>query len=332
MIEDEIGRAKSTKYHLVHPKPSTAAYYTTLYRNCRFSDHLLAKWVMGGGSTGDHFRHLIPPRFVPIDHSPNGKKKNNSQQKIARPFSSGAVKDVRREEIHETLRGSEKYLESVIMADTTSSPVVQAVVQSRPLSSSSHNRRLGGQSINPVMMSNSFGNRTSSSPLSDPLDNVVNFLSDPQDNVVNFHPRSNFNFPGDKGGKRGSAGHVNSCRIDIATIRSKEFVDNLLLSGLGQKELFDDNDNPMVRRTRPPMAMSPRKLYQATDGVLDILRGFETSRGVDMRGCPITSEFSDTIGNNDKLHKVPSSTSRRGKGRSRSTPASARQLLPSVGR
>lgn len=64
MIEDELSRAMSTKFHVVHPTPNAASYYTTLYRNCRFSDHLLAKWVQSGGSEGE-YSHFIPTKFVP---------------------------------------------------------------------------------------------------------------------------------------------------------------------------------------------------------------------------------------------------------------------------
>ena len=44
MIEDEIERARATFFSCLHPIAQHASYYTTLYRSCRFSDHLLAKW------------------------------------------------------------------------------------------------------------------------------------------------------------------------------------------------------------------------------------------------------------------------------------------------
>lgn len=63
MVEDEFSRAKSSRFHLVHPLPSSCTHYTSLYRNGRFSDHLLAKWIMTGGSRGSN-RQYIPGRSV----------------------------------------------------------------------------------------------------------------------------------------------------------------------------------------------------------------------------------------------------------------------------
>ena len=63
MVEDELHRAKSTKFHVVHPTPANASYYTTLYRSCRFADHLVAHWVAKGGSKGPYGK-LIPTRYI----------------------------------------------------------------------------------------------------------------------------------------------------------------------------------------------------------------------------------------------------------------------------
>ena len=61
-----MARAQSTYFHIVHPTPNAASYYTTLYRSCRFSDHLLAKWVQSGGSEGE-YRNYIPEKFLARD-------------------------------------------------------------------------------------------------------------------------------------------------------------------------------------------------------------------------------------------------------------------------
>jgi len=62
MAEDELQRSRSSKYHLVHPTPNNASYYNSLYRSCRFSDHLLAHWVMNGGSKGKYAKY-IPTKY-----------------------------------------------------------------------------------------------------------------------------------------------------------------------------------------------------------------------------------------------------------------------------
>eukprot|EP00597_Dinobryon_sp_UTEXLB2267_P010034 CAMPEP_0170104660 /NCGR_PEP_ID=MMETSP0020_2-20130122/4274_1 /TAXON_ID=98059 /ORGANISM="Dinobryon sp., Strain UTEXLB2267" /LENGTH=857 /DNA_ID=CAMNT_0010328565 /DNA_START=495 /DNA_END=3068 /DNA_ORIENTATION=+ len=77
MVEDELARAESSQFHVVHPTANTAAYYTTLYRNCRFSDHLLAKWIQGGGSNGE-YRQYIPRRFLGREMSSSSKSTINN--------------------------------------------------------------------------------------------------------------------------------------------------------------------------------------------------------------------------------------------------------------
>lgn len=93
MAEDELLRAKSSKlllwgshgsieqffyrtvltlftgkFHCVHPTPSNAVYYTGLYRSVRFSDHLLAHWVLHGGSRGKYGK-CIPHKYRPVNSS-----------------------------------------------------------------------------------------------------------------------------------------------------------------------------------------------------------------------------------------------------------------------
>ena len=63
MSEDEMARSTSTQFRLLHPTSSTCVHYNRLYKNQRFSDHLLAKWVLEGQSSGAS-RGLIPPKFI----------------------------------------------------------------------------------------------------------------------------------------------------------------------------------------------------------------------------------------------------------------------------
>lgn len=64
MIDDEFDRLKSTQFHLLHPRPDTACHYNALYRHDRFSDHLLARWVIEGGSESPNIRKIIPSKYL----------------------------------------------------------------------------------------------------------------------------------------------------------------------------------------------------------------------------------------------------------------------------
>ena len=61
--EDEFSRAASTQFYQAHPSQKNALHYCSLYRNSRFSDHMLARWVLDNGSLGSH-KYLIPTRFI----------------------------------------------------------------------------------------------------------------------------------------------------------------------------------------------------------------------------------------------------------------------------
>jgi tubulin polyglutamylase TTLL4 len=63
MVEDEIDRCKSTQFIQAHPTPTTAEHYNRLYFSSRFSDHLLARWVIDGGSKGV-LRKFIPQKYL----------------------------------------------------------------------------------------------------------------------------------------------------------------------------------------------------------------------------------------------------------------------------
>jgi hypothetical protein len=61
--EDEFARAASTQFHRAHPEPDTVLHYCSLYRNSRFSDHMLGRWVLERGPVGP-LRGLIPLRYL----------------------------------------------------------------------------------------------------------------------------------------------------------------------------------------------------------------------------------------------------------------------------
>jgi tubulin polyglutamylase TTLL4 len=82
MAEDELQRARSSKYHCVHPTASNASYYSGLYRSCRFSDHLLAHWVIAGGAAG-RYRNLIPAKFRPHQSAVASPQKSLSTKSSA---------------------------------------------------------------------------------------------------------------------------------------------------------------------------------------------------------------------------------------------------------
>ena len=57
----------------MHPTVSNAVYYTGLYRSVRFSDHLLAHWVLHGGSRGKYGK-CIPYKYRPLSSNTIGNK------------------------------------------------------------------------------------------------------------------------------------------------------------------------------------------------------------------------------------------------------------------
>ena len=62
MAEDEFNRCKSTQFVIAHPRSDSAAHYNALYFSSRFSDQLLARWIIDGGSNGP-LRKYIPEKF-----------------------------------------------------------------------------------------------------------------------------------------------------------------------------------------------------------------------------------------------------------------------------
>ena len=71
MIEEEMARALSSGFALCHPKCSSTLHYLTLYRNPRFSDHFLSRWLISGGSRGTYAPLVYPLLKRPIAMPPN---------------------------------------------------------------------------------------------------------------------------------------------------------------------------------------------------------------------------------------------------------------------
>ena len=88
MIDDEMQRASSTQFTLLHPTKATAEHYLSLYRIQRFTDHLLAKWVVDGRSTGLAGLY-IPAQYLDEDmlHLRENKRKSLTQRSIRVPGS-----------------------------------------------------------------------------------------------------------------------------------------------------------------------------------------------------------------------------------------------------
>lgn len=63
MVEDEFDRASTSKFLRIHPEPRSVQRYLKMYKNPRFSDHMLAKWVLGGLSAGRDNKKILPLRF-----------------------------------------------------------------------------------------------------------------------------------------------------------------------------------------------------------------------------------------------------------------------------
>ena len=79
-----MSRGRSGGFELLHPLPASASRYASLTRVPRFSDHLLAKWVSVGGSSGEGLQYL-PPHVRsslssrPQKHVTIGSPRNNNR-------------------------------------------------------------------------------------------------------------------------------------------------------------------------------------------------------------------------------------------------------------
>lgn len=101
-IEDEIERSKSSKFKILYPKLNNIHYYLNLFRNTRFSDHLLAKWIELGGIKGKAFQYLPPHVKMLLINSSGGvfinplsltpSTPSNVSKKLDRPSSCNKLR------------------------------------------------------------------------------------------------------------------------------------------------------------------------------------------------------------------------------------------------
>ena len=92
MIEDEFKRGESSKFQRLHPVPATTEKYLNLYKNPRFSDHMLGKWTLGGLSEGRANAKIIPSRFLRAENDTCETEQQQQRRAV--------------EGIHESPRGS----------------------------------------------------------------------------------------------------------------------------------------------------------------------------------------------------------------------------------
>ena len=79
MAEDEFSRCDTTQFVRKHPVAATAAHYNGLYFSSRFSDQLLARWVIDGGAKGSLGKY-IPERFLSTEMLAQRKAKESEKQ------------------------------------------------------------------------------------------------------------------------------------------------------------------------------------------------------------------------------------------------------------
>jgi len=82
MAEDEFDRCASTQFVRKHPIKATAAHYNSLYFSSRFSDQLLARWVIEGGAKGA-LSKFIPERFLSAESLLKRVEKQKRQPSVS---------------------------------------------------------------------------------------------------------------------------------------------------------------------------------------------------------------------------------------------------------
>ena len=87
MIDDEFKRAETTQLIRAHPVAETAAHYNKLYFSSRFSDQLLAKWLIEGGALGHLYQH-IPDQFLPLDQLERRREVQEGRKRSGRTRES----------------------------------------------------------------------------------------------------------------------------------------------------------------------------------------------------------------------------------------------------
>lgn len=94
MIDDELERSKSSHFKCFHPHPNTATRYNNIYRNNRFSDHILGFWVLNKRSCGK-LKDFIPKTYMKTRtlhaHSADDMNNYDSSQQMNMSKSSPSL-------------------------------------------------------------------------------------------------------------------------------------------------------------------------------------------------------------------------------------------------
>jgi hypothetical protein len=89
LIEDEIARSKTGGFRLLHPIKESGSFYTSLFRNPRFSDHLLTRWLEIGGIRGKGLGFL-PAEVRSYFPMPKSSRPSSSTSSTNRRPKSGS--------------------------------------------------------------------------------------------------------------------------------------------------------------------------------------------------------------------------------------------------
>jgi hypothetical protein len=89
LIEDEIARSKTGGFRLLHPIKESGSFYTSLFRNPRFSDHLLTRWLEIGGIRGKGLGFL-PAEVRSYFPMPKSSRPSSSTSSTIRRPKSGS--------------------------------------------------------------------------------------------------------------------------------------------------------------------------------------------------------------------------------------------------
>ena len=122
MIDDEMQRASSTHFKLLHPTKANAERYLSLYRIQRFTDHMLAKWMIDGRSTGLAGLY-IPSQYLDEQtlHLRETKRKGMNQRSVRVPGSPSIQLGRDRSHGKLMLNGDQKQQQQLVGSSSTNS-------------------------------------------------------------------------------------------------------------------------------------------------------------------------------------------------------------------
>lgn len=93
LIEDEMARAKTSGFNMIHPTRIKGSWYSSLFRNPRFTDHLLVRWIELGGIRGKAIQYLpneVKAYFPNANRAKSASSRSSIEHKISRPPSAAA--------------------------------------------------------------------------------------------------------------------------------------------------------------------------------------------------------------------------------------------------